>query len=92
MSGFKVRTDLALEARENVEESAEELRGVTVDENYDEETEVKVTRVIIESKNSARVLGKPIGTYITLEAPAMALPDEEYHKEISDELDRKSVV
>ena len=31
MSGFKVRTDLALEARENVEESAEELRGVTVD-------------------------------------------------------------
>lgn len=89
MSSFKVRTDLALEARENVEESAEELRGVTVDENYDEETEVKVTRVIIESKNSARVLGKPIGTYITLEAPAMALPDEEYHKEISDELARQ---
>lgn len=26
MSGFKVRTDLALEARENVEEGAEELR------------------------------------------------------------------
>ena len=86
MSGFKVRTDLALEARENVEEGAEELRGVTVEETYDEESEVKVTRVVIESKNSAKLLGKPIGTYITLEAPAMAQPDEEYHKEISDEL------
>ena len=86
MERFQIRTDLALEARENVEEGAEELRGVTVEETYDEESEVKVTRVVIESKNSAKLLGKPIGTYITLEAPAMAQPDEEYHKEISDEL------
>lgn len=86
MSGFRIRTDLALEARENVEEGAEELRGVTVEETYHEECEVKVTRVIIESKNSARILGKPIGTYITLEAPAMTQPDEEYHGEISKEL------
>ena len=31
-------------------------------------------------------MGKPMGTYITLEAPAMALPDENYHQEISREL------
>ena len=31
-------------------------------------------------------MGKPIGIYVTLEAPAMALPDENYHREISDEL------
>ena len=86
MSGFKIRTDLALEARESAEEASEELRGVSVEEVYDEESEVKVTRVIIESKNSAKILGKPIGTYVTLEAPAMAQPDEEYHKEISAEL------
>ncbi|MBO5055919.1 MAG: GPR endopeptidase [Lachnospiraceae bacterium] len=89
MSSFKVRTDLALEARENVDEGAEELRGVTVEEDYNEKSEVKVTKVIIESKNSAKFLGKPVGTYITLEAPAMAQPDEDYHKEISEELSKQ---
>lgn len=86
MSGFRIRTDLALEARESVDEGAEELRGVTVNEFYDEKSEIRVTKVVIETKNSAKVLGKPIGTYITLEAPAMAQPDEDYHKEISLEL------
>lgn len=89
MNSFKIRTDLALEARESVEEGAEELRGVSVDEFYNEESEVRVTKVVIESKNSAKMLGKPIGTYITLEAPAMTQPDEEYHKEISEELARQ---
>lgn len=86
MNSFKIRTDLALEARESVEEGSEELRGVSVEEFYNEQSEVKVTKVIIKTKNSAKVLGKPIGTYITLEAPAMAQPDEEYHQEISEEV------
>lgn len=86
MNSFKIRTDLALEAREGMEEGSEELRGVTVEEFYNEQSEVKVTKVVIETKNSAKVLGKPMGTYITLEAPAMAQPDEDYHKEISEEL------
>lgn len=86
MSSFKIRTDLALEARESVEEGAEELRGVSVEEFCNEEGEVKVTKVVIETKNSAKALGKPMGTYVTLEAPAMTQPDEEYHKEISKEL------
>lgn len=86
MASFKVRTDLALEARESVEEGADTLCGVSVEEHYHEESEVRITRVLIESKNSARILGKPMGTYLTLEAPAMAQPDDEYHKEISAEL------
>lgn len=81
---FKIRTDLALEARESIEEAKREVRGVEVDERYDEETEVKVTRVVIQTKNAARDLGKPMGTYITLEAPAMLEADEDYHREISE--------
>ncbi len=42
-----------------------------------------MTRVVIETKNGSKAMGKPIGTYVTLEAPAMIEPDEEYHKEIS---------
>lgn len=85
-NGFKIRTDLALEARESVEETNKEIRGVEITENYNEETEVKVTKVVIRTKNAARDLGKPMGTYITLEAPAMLEADEDYHREISETL------
>ena len=83
MNSFKVRTDLALEARESMGENAKECRGVWVEEEYKEESELKITRVVIETMNGAKAMGKPVGTYITLEAPAMALPDEDYHQEIS---------
>jgi len=85
-NGFKIRTDLALEARESVGETQREIRGVEVEESYNEETEVKVTKVMIQTKNAARDLGKPVGTYITLEAPAMLEADEDYHREISEVL------
>ncbi len=89
MSSFKVRTDLALEVRENMEENARECRGVSVDEEYKEESELKITKVVIETMNGAKAMGKPVGTYVTLEAPAMILPDEDYHEEISGELARQ---
>ena len=89
MSSFKIRKDLALEARENMDDAAEECRGVSVEEEYDQKSEIRITRVVIETKNGAKAMGKPIGTYITLEAPAMALPDEDYHQEIAGELARQ---
>lgn len=89
MNSFRIRTDLALEARENMEDDAEGLRGVRVEETYDEDSEVRVTKVLIESKNGSKAMGKPIGTYVTLEAPAMTTPDDEYHKEISSVLSQQ---
>ena len=79
-----VRTDLALEARESIEDKAEGLRGVVVEEEYDESSDVHITKVIVETKNGAKILGKPMGVYITLEAPAMTEPEEDYHQEISE--------
>lgn len=89
MNSFKIRTDLALEVRESMEENAGECRGVSVEEEYMEESEIRITRVVIETMNGAKAMGKPVGTYITLEAPAMAQPDEDYHQEISEELARQ---
>lgn len=83
MSCFQVRTDLALEARESIEDAESEIRGVRVEESYDEKNEIKVTKVIIETKNGSKAMGKPMGNYITLEVPGMVEPDENYHKEIS---------
>lgn len=84
MSWFQVRTDLALEARESIDGKENEIHGVKVEEDYDKENDVHITTVIIETKNGSRAMGKPMGTYVTLEAPAMIEPEEDYHQEISD--------
>lgn len=86
MNHFRVRTDLALEARESVKDADGKLHGVIVEESDNEQCEVHMTKVMITSKNGAKALHKPMGTYITLEAPRMAEPDEGYHREISQVL------
>ena len=83
---YSVRTDLALEQKERFESDNVEVPGVVLEEDYDEEREIKITTVKIETENGAKTMGKPVGTYITMEAPNMAVPDEGYHEEISAEL------
>lgn len=85
----RIRTDLALEARESAQEASGELRGVSVEEYDLEHKDIHVTKVMIESQNGAALLGKPMGTYVTLEAPAMTEPDEGYHREISEEIGKQ---
>ena len=84
MANFQVRTDLALEARESISDADSELRGVRVEEYYREEEDIRVTKVMIDTKNAAKAMGKPVGIYVTMEAPALVEPDETYHREISD--------
>lgn len=82
---YQVRTDLALEAREKFGNDNVEVKGVTVKEENPGRN-MKVTKVIIETENGAKIMGKPRGSYITLEAPDMTDSDEDYHREISEEL------
>ena len=83
---YKIRTDLAMEQKERFESDHVEVSGVVLEEEYDEEKEVKITTVRIETENGAKAMGKPVGTYLTLEAPNMADADEGYHREISETL------
>ncbi len=83
--GF-IRTDLALEAGERFDEDDIKISGVDISEKYIEEKDIKITTVVIESKEGARAMNKPMGTYVTLEAPEMLALDEDYHREISVEL------
>lgn len=83
---YSVRTDLALEEKERFESDNVEVQGVVLEEEYDEESEVRVTRVRIETEKGAKAMGKPVGTYLTVEAPNLAVPDEGYHREISEKL------
>ena len=79
---YNIRTDLALEEKERFESDHVEVQGVILTEEYDEENEIRITTVRIETENGAKVMGKPVGSYITIEAPEMAVPDEGYHEEI----------
>lgn len=80
---YSIRTDLALEEKERFEEENVEVQGVVLEEEYDEEREIRTTVVKIKTENGAKTMGKPVGTYITMEAPNLAVPDEAYHREIS---------
>jgi len=86
MEHFPIRTDLALESKERLEAEKSEMRGVTFEEIYDEKRNVTITKVVIETENGAKSIGKPIGTYLTLEAPDMAVPDDGSQREISEVL------
>ena len=86
LENYNIRTDLALETRERFVSDHVERRGVSVEETYDEEREIRTTRVVVETENGAKMMGKPVGTYLTIEAPNMAVPDEDYHREISKKL------
>ena len=59
-----------------------------MEEEYRKEKEIKITTMVIETENGAKAMGKPKGTYITMEAENMDCQDEGYHREISVELAR----
>ena len=82
---YQIRTDLALETQEKMQEEKVELKGV----RFKEETihkNLTVSTVVIETENGAKAMEKPKGTYITIEARDMDEEDESYHREISEQL------
>lgn len=85
---YSIRTDLALEQKERFEADNVEIPGVVLEERYDEDKEIRITTVKIETEKGAKTMGKPVGTYITIEAPNLAVPDEEYHSEVAEELQK----
>ena len=83
---YNIHTDLALEDKERFESDNVEISGVSVEETWDEEKEIRVTEVKIMTENGAKTMGKPIGTYITMEIQNLVVPDEGYHMEVADEI------
>ncbi len=80
------RTDLALEVRESFQEDDVEIQGVILDEEYDKKKDIRVTTVVIKDQKGADAMGKPIGTYITIEAPKLQEDDESFHEPITEEI------
>lgn len=83
---FEVRTDLAVEERESFDGDGGEIKGVSLREWHHRNSRIKLTEVSIMNEQGAKVMGKPMGTYLTLDVPQMADKDDGYHKEVSAEL------
>ena len=69
-----LRTDLALEAHE-IAGGAGALEGVTSEES--EVGSIKVTKVKVLDERGVQKIGKPVGTYVTVEAPGLDDNQEE---------------
>lgn len=79
---INIRTDLALEAKEmHEEEGMKTIPGVQVD--IDGDKEIKITRVQIKEDSGAKILGKPIGNYITIEVPNLKDKDVDLMEDVS---------
>lgn len=80
---FEVRTDLALEVRESFKGDGGEIKGVILEKHWDEESGAKITRVVIENRAGSQAMGKPEGTYITLEAEELIEEEKEGSEKIA---------
>jgi len=67
------RTDLAIEAHEMLMEAAQELSGVSVQQ--EDKGGAHIARVSIETLRAQTQMGKPIGRYITVEFPEADLSE-----------------
>lgn len=85
---FNIRTDLALEAREIVQErTAAEVPGVNVETL--QEDGITVSRVRVETAEAGKHLGKAPGNYVTLEAPGLRRKDTDLQDRLSEVLTRE---
>lgn len=83
MDREKMRTDLALEEKESFEQNQIEIEGVILEKKYEDEKNLLVTKVVIETEEGAKAMRKPIGTYYTLETQELLYKDEKSHDEIA---------
>lgn len=82
---MSIRTDLAIEASEQLKkENNGDVPGVEIDEYS--EGEIKVTNVRIVNEVGERMMGKPMGSYITVNIPQYAHYDSESMEKVSTAL------
>ncbi len=85
---FSFRTDLAVEMRDAYKKAQQtDVPGVSSEE--EEIDDVKITRVKIETEEGAGHIGKPVGNYITLDAPKIKQNDAETNERIYKVLARE---
>lgn len=78
------RTDLAVELREDFNEEDERIQGVTVTEQYHCHKKVSVSTVKITDAQGAEAMGRPMGTYITVETKELHEGEESLRRFVAE--------
>lgn len=86
---YEIRTDLALENTEKYKSDHVEIQGVVIEESFEEEMDLTVTVVEIVDEHGEQMMGKPQGTYITLESSYLLINNNEIHEKIANVLHEK---
>lgn len=90
MKKINIYTDLALEERERFKRNIE-ISGVKIDKNYNKELFMTTTDVEIFNEMAAKSMGKPIGSYVTMETRLFKEDDLErqniFAKEIANHME-----
>lgn len=86
LSLYQVRTDLALEAHENVvnQQEANHINGVRIDTR--EEDGIIVSKVYVDDEKGAQAIGKGKGRYLTLEAQGLRRKDTPFQDKVTTRL------
>ena len=66
-----------------------EVSGVAVKEVWNEDHSMKVTTIQIRTKEGAKVMERPIGTYITMELPELLQEEEKLKEKAERELEKQ---
>lgn len=83
----RIRTDLAVEAKEIYsKQNKGNTTGVEVEEY--EEDDIKVTNVKVVSEYGEKMMGKPMGTYITIDMPKQVQYDSDAMDRVSQTLSK----
>lgn len=85
MENINIYTDLALEERERFQRNVE-VKGVKIDKQYDKKLNMTTTVVDIVDEEGAKSMGKPVGSYITMETRHLKNPEENTRRSIAEQL------
>lgn len=84
MDKINMRTDLALETREQYRQDNVEISGVILKEHKVKGKNIKITTVIIENEHGERAMKKPVGSYVTIEAMGLRELDDNERSNITE--------
>ncbi|NLB88432.1 MAG: GPR endopeptidase [Syntrophomonadaceae bacterium] len=86
INNFSLNVDLAVEARDLIRGDADvEIEGVK--EEVKSLENIKVTTITILNEMGAQKMGRPIGTYVTIESPPLKINDPYVRDEIIESME-----
>lgn len=74
-----LRSDLAVELNEEIKDTSSD-NGIEIFNNDNYDGKIKETIIFIKDSRGEALLGKPVGTYITIEGDELCKEDEDIHK------------